>query len=320
MTLVVLLAPGDLGQVRALPAPRRLCTSLSAALGELRRAPPGATLLIVTPDPDLDWTALKEQLRPLRTRLITCGPAAPPGVRHAPTLDAALPLLTARPAPPGADGPPPGSPLTGRADPGAPLSGAPSADPTPPALSGASGRAPTLTLIGASTGGPRALQDLLRHLRPRGAIVIAQHLSEGFSDNLTQWLGTLTGAPVLSASSGEPLRPGTLTVVSGTHATLSGGALHLHAGQPGREYLPSIDRLFQSATTWRAPVNALLLSGMGDDGAAGLAALHAAGARTAIQDPATATVPSMPAQALARTRPSLLADLRGLRSFLERHA
>ncbi len=313
MTLVVLLAPAELGRARTLPSPRRLCTSVAAALTELRRAPPAATLLLVDPAPDLDWADLREQLRPLRTRLIVAGGHAPPGVRQVPTLAAALPLL-GRPAAPNG-GPVPGD------RPGAPVDAAPTTSPLAgTSLAGTPMAGTPLTLIGASTGGPRALQDLLSGLRPRGAVVIAQHLSEGFSDNLTQWLGTLTSAPVLNPAPGEPLRPGTITVVSGTHVTLSGDTLRVHPGQPGREYLPSIDRLFQSGLTWRGPLNAVLLSGMGDDGAAGLAALHAAGARTAVQDPDSATVPSMPAQALARVRPSVQADPRGLRAFLERHA
>jgi chemotaxis response regulator CheB len=301
VTLVVLLTPADLGRARTLPSPRRLCTSVGAALTELRRAPPAATLLLVDPAPDLDWADLREQLRPLRTRLIVAGGRVPPGVRQVPTLEAALPLLGRPAAPNGGAGTGMGTDRHGAA-----------ADPAPAVM--------PLTLIGASTGGPRALQDLLTGLRPRGAVVIAQHLSEGFSDNLTQWLGTLTSAPVLNPAPGEPLRPGTITVVSGTHVTLSGDTLRVHPGQPGREYLPSIDRLFQSGLTWRGPLNAVLLSGMGDDGAAGLAALHAAAARTAVQDPDSATVPSMPAQALARVRPSVQADPHGLRVFLERHA
>ncbi|NTY02566.1 chemotaxis protein CheB [Deinococcus sp. JMULE3] len=244
--------------------------------------------------PDLDWAALRETLRPLRTRLIVTGARPPPpGVRYAATLEGALPLLPPRAA----------------------LPTAPSDGPAP-----AETPAVTLTLIGASTGGPRVLQELLSGWQPRGAVVIAQHLSEGFSDNLTQWLGTLTPAPVLSPTPGETLRPGTITVVSGTHVTLQGDTLSLQPGQPGREYLPSIDRLFLSALSWRGALNAMLLSGMGDDGAAGLAALHAAGARSAVQDPASATVPSMPAQALTRVNPGVLAAPRGLRAFLERHA
>lgn len=291
MTLVVLLSPADLGRARPLPTPRRLCTSVAAALTELRRAPPAATLLLVDPAPDLDWATLREHLRPLRTRLIATGSHAPPGVRQVPTLEDALPLLKR-------------SAVTthGRC------------------LSDGVAATMPLTVIGASTGGPRTLQDLLTDLRPQGAVVIAQHLSAGFSDNLTQWLGTLTPAPVLNPSPGEPLRAGTITVVSGIHVTVSGDALRVHPGQPGREYLPSIDRLFHSALTWPGALNAVLLSGMGDDGAAGLAALHAAGARTAVQDPDSATVPSMPAQALARVRPTVQADPRGLRVFLERHA
>ncbi len=290
MTTVVLLPAGALGLARSVPAPRRLCTGLDAALLELRRAPQGSTFLVIDPPPTLDWAALRTQLRPLRPRVIVVGrrvpPGALPGALEFATLEAAAPLLAARPAEDRSVDPP----------------------------------AAPLTLIGASTGGPRALQELLPGLRPRGTLVIAQHLSAGFSDNLTQWLGTLTPTPVRTAVTGAPLTPGVIYVASAAHVTVRAAQLHLHPGQPGREYLPSIDRLLHSAAGWRGALNAVILTGMGDDGAEGLAALHRAGARTAVQAPGSATVPSMPAQALARVRPTLTADLAGLRAFLERHA
>ncbi|MFW8627330.1 chemotaxis protein CheB [Deinococcus sp. ME38] len=285
---------------RVLPTPRLLTVSVVGALAYLEREGlRGATLLLTWSLPDLDLDQVRARTRALGVRVIVVGGPPLPGVLSAPDLAAAaalcrVPVLTTT-AP------------------------APVAAPGPVAATARSG--PRLTLIGASTGGPRLLATLLRDLTPVGAVVVAQHISAGFGPNLTQWLGTLTGGPVVTASEGLPLQAGHVYVApDGHHVEVGGGALRVRPGRPGQEHLPSIDALFASACTHRGPVTAALLTGMGSDGALGLEQLHRAGATTLVQTPQSATVPSMPQQALARVQPSGVLDPDGLRAALRRLA
>lgn len=296
-----------------LPTPRLLTVSVMGALAYLEREGlRGATLLLTLPLPDLDLVQVRGRARTLGVRLIVVGGPSLPGVLSAPDLAAAaalcrvpaltLPVPAPAPAPAAVPTPAP-----------APASAAVAAAPARTGL--------RLTLIGASTGGPRLLATLLRDLTPAGAVVIAQHISAGFGPNLTQWLGTLTGAPIGTASDGLPLQAGHVYVApDGHHVEVSGGMLRVRPGRPGQEHLPSIDALFTSACTHRGPVTAALLTGMGSDGALGLAQLHRAGATTLVQTPQSATVPSMPQQALARVQPSGVLDPDALRAALRRLA
>lgn len=283
-----------------LPTPRLLTVSVMGALAYLEREGlRGATLLLTWSLPDLDLDQVRARTRALGVRVIVVGGPPLPGVLSAPDLAAAaalcrVPVLTTAALAP------------------AVLAGPVAA----PARSGL-----RLTLIGASTGGPRLLTTLLRDLTPVGAVVVAQHISAGFGPNLTQWLGTLTGGPVVTASEGLPLQAGHVYVApDGHHVEVGGGALRVRPGRPGQEHLPSIDALFASACTHRGPVTAALLTGMGSDGALGLEQLRRAGATTLVQTPQSATVPSMPQQALARVQPSGVLDPDGLRAALRRLA
>jgi two-component system chemotaxis response regulator CheB len=158
--------------------------------------------------------------------------------------------------------------------------------------------------IGASTGGPGIInsifQSLPREFRP--AIVIAQHISEGFDRFLVDWWCQATSHPVELAASGKSLAPGTIWVAPANQHLVVNRNETIECIRPsaGDLYLPSIDRLFASvASCFGRSAVGLLLSGMGDDGAAGLLAMRAAGANTAVQDPRSAVIDSMPARALA---------------------
>ncbi|MGM9322905.1 chemotaxis protein CheB [Deinococcus aquaticus] len=343
---------------RLLPTPRLLTTSVVGALAYLNREGlRGATLLLSLPPPDLDLGWVQAQAQALDLRVILVGGPSRPGLLGARDLAAAAqlcreaaPVVTLDPAgsrsaaPRGVvtSGPvrpslvPSGLPGVGAVSAGAVGSGVVSGGAVS-ASAGISGAGVTsatgggvpsrqepglrLTLIGASTGGPRVLATLLRDLRPVGAVVIAQHISEGFGANLTQWLGTLTAAPVVTARDGLPLQGGHVYVAPDSHhVEVSAGALRIRPGRPGQEHLPSIDTLFASACSHRGPVTAALLTGMGSDGADGLAQLHRTGATTLVQSPDSATVPSMPQQALARVQPSGVLDPDALRAALRRLA
>lgn len=158
--------------------------------------------------------------------------------------------------------------------------------------------------IGASTGGPQALRALLPELlgAPVG-IAVVQHIAAGFEDGLALWLGRETGLDVRPAVDGELLVPGAVRLSRpGTHLALDGsGALRLDGSTPPyRGHRPSVDRLFESCRALDPRrLAAVLLSGMGDDGAKGMAALRAAGALALVQDRSTCSVFGMPAAALA---------------------
>jgi two-component system chemotaxis response regulator CheB len=179
----------------------------------------------------------------------------------------------------------------------APLDAAPvAADPVAPAQS-ASDR---FLLIGASTGGVDALIDILSAFPadcPPTAIV--QHTGRGHAESLIQLLGKVCSARVVSPRDGMELQRGMVCVAAGGDQHLrirAGSTLRclLHRGPPVSGHLPSVDELFLSATACADRAVAVILTGMGRDGAAGLAALRQGGASTIAQDEATSLVYGMP--------------------------
>ncbi|MBI5493809.1 MAG: response regulator [Deltaproteobacteria bacterium] len=178
-----------------------------------------------------------------------------------------------------------------------------------PPLAPASAPPPTraqggLVLLGASTGGPPLLQSILRELpRPFGApVVIVQHVAQGFGVALGQWLRETTGQLVEVVQQPTLLQPGRVYLApDDAHLELVGSGVRPGVGPPRGFHRPSIDVLFETAAR-ALPRSAVgvLLTGMGEDGAAGLAALRAAGAFTVAQEPSTCVVSSMPASAIRR--------------------
>ncbi len=157
--------------------------------------------------------------------------------------------------------------------------------------------------IGASTGGPGIIAALLQSLPPtfRPPIVVAQHISEGFDRYLIDWWSQAAGRRVELAEPRKALAPRMVVVAPAKqHLVVTAtGVLDCRRSEETDQYAPSIDQLFHSVAAAFGRTSAgLLLSGMGDDGAAGLLAMHAAGATTAVQEPSTAVVGSMPSSAL----------------------
>ncbi len=161
---------------------------------------------------------------------------------------------------------------------------------------------PTI-LLGASTGGPRALGEILAAL-PKpvpAAIVIVQHVSRDFTEGLTRWLSSKSGVQVRLARAGERLRMGDVVVAGDDrHLTLQpSGELGQTDGSEDSLHKPSVDALFNSYALHGTAGVAVLLTGMGKDGASGLLALKQAGWRTIAQDQATSVVWGMPGAAVA---------------------
>jgi len=162
---------------------------------------------------------------------------------------------------------------------------------------------PRMVVIGASTGGPAALERLMSKWPKDFAlpVVVAQHMTEGFSGDLVNWLSGRTKMSVRMAQDGELPKPGTVYfALDGHHMSfMPNGQLALEKAGSDALYSPSVDKLFHSAARVfsRAAIG-VLLTGMGDDGAQGLKAMYTAGGRTVAQDKATSLVFGMPQMAI----------------------
>jgi two-component system chemotaxis response regulator CheB len=163
-----------------------------------------------------------------------------------------------------------------------------------------------LIIIGASTGGTEAIKHILMQLPPDApAVLVAQHMPEGFTRSFAARLDTLCKITVSEAAHGERVLQG--------HAYIAPGHSHLLLARSGANYVgqlsqsaplnkhrPSVDVLFRSAAEV-AGRNAIgvILTGMGRDGAAGMLEMHQAGAYTIAEDESTCVVFGMPREAIA---------------------
>ncbi|QSV44711.1 protein-glutamate methylesterase/protein-glutamine glutaminase [Geobacter benzoatilyticus] len=161
--------------------------------------------------------------------------------------------------------------------------------------------------IGASTGGTEALKTFLAAM-PHDApgILITQHMPEAFTRTFAQRLNNLCRLSVKEAEHGERVLPGHAYIAPGNRHILlarSGAnyVIELSDGPPVSRHRPSVDVLFRSAANC-AGKNAvgIILTGMGDDGAAGMLEMREAGAYTFAQDEKSCVVFGMPKEAIAR--------------------
>jgi two-component system, chemotaxis family, response regulator WspF len=162
---------------------------------------------------------------------------------------------------------------------------------------------PRLITIGSSTGGPKALATILSKLPANlnAAIVIVQHVDAQFTAGMADWLNEQCPLSVRLANPGDRLTAGQV-LIAGTNnhlqlkANLSLGYTPNPIDYP---YRPSVDVFFKSvAQHWKKPSTAVLLTGMGRDGAEGLLALKQKGWHTIAQNQATCVVYGMPKAAV----------------------
>ena len=161
-------------------------------------------------------------------------------------------------------------------------------------------------VIGSSTGGTQALELVLTAL-PADApgIAITQHMPEKFTAMYAQRLDGLCAINVREARDGDRLERGVALIApGGRHLQLrkAGGQYFAQVvdGPPVNRHKPSVDVLFRSAADCAGrDLLAILLTGMGDDGARGMKQLHDLGARTIAQDEASCVVFGMPKEAIA---------------------
>ncbi len=186
---------------------------------------------------------------------------------------------------------------------GAEWSGRPTAPPAPAAMPSVFGQTPTVLGIAASTGGPPALARVIGAL-PESfplPILLVQHMGPAFMDGFAAWLDSVVALPVGIARDGERAEAGRVYVAPGDrHLELgSNRILRVVDSAPVSGQRPAATVLFRSmARQVGGSGIGVLLTGMGEDGAVGLADMHAAGAQTVAEHQSTAVVYGMPAAAV----------------------
>lgn len=162
----------------------------------------------------------------------------------------------------------------------------------------------SLVAIGASTGGPAALAEILAALPQDFSIpiLVVIHITEAFSFAMAEWLNTQSRIPVRHARNGERIpfgSPSVLLAPATHHLLVDGDYLRYDDSHPRHSCRPSVDVLFDSvADSCGSSAILCLLTGMGKDGAAGLLRARAAGALTIAQDEATSVIFGMPGEAV----------------------
>jgi two-component system chemotaxis response regulator CheB len=184
-----------------------------------------------------------------------------------------------------------------------------------------------LLAIGCSTGGPKALQDLLPAL-PRALPVpclVVQHMPGTFTKPFAERLNGICQVEVREATHGEPTVPGTVYIAPGGMHMLyrqrgGGGCIELSAEPADSLHRPSVDVMFQSiADHCTRQVLAMILTGMGSDGTRGMVSLKAKGAHTMAEAEESCVVYGMPRAAFERGCVDQVAPLQDMAGILRKH-
>jgi two-component system chemotaxis response regulator CheB len=183
------------------------------------------------------------------------------------------------------------------------------------------GRRIDAVVIGASAGGVEALGVLLprlpAHYRP--AVICILHVPSDRESRLAELFAERLPLPVKEAADKEPIAPGTVYFAgSGYHLSVERDfTFSLSCEPPVHFARPSIDVLMASGADAYGPgLAGILLTGANHDGAAGMAAIHANGGLTVVQDPDDAQVETMPQSAIDRFSPHLILPLSGIGALL----
>ncbi len=184
-----------------------------------------------------------------------------------------------------------------------------------------------LLVIGSSTGGPKALQDILPALPAnlQVACLVVQHMPSTFTKPFADRLDGLCQVHVKEAEQGEPLKAGTVYIApGGLHMTYGArgpkGCIELSTEPVSSLHRPSVDVLFLSvAELFRGQVLAGILTGMGSDGAKGMEQLKHKGAHTLAESEESCVVYGMPRAAVERGCVDVVAPLSDIPGHLRRH-
>lgn len=275
-------------QMAEAPIPTVICSTLSTAGSQVALEALAAGAVAIVAKPRL---GLKQFLDDSRRELVQALKAAARSHPRASATSATSAAIAPRPAP---------TPATAGAVLPRPLAAA-------TAVAGVHALAMNKpVVIGSSTGGTQALEQVLTAL-PRDApgIAITQHMPEKFTAMYAQRLDGLCAVNVREAKDGDRLERGVVLVApGGRHLKLrkAGGQYFAVVldGPPVNRHKPSVDVLFRSTADCAGrDALAIMLTGMGDDGARAMKQMHDMGARTIAQDEATCVVFGMPKEAIA---------------------
>lgn len=161
------------------------------------------------------------------------------------------------------------------------------------------GAAQTLVIIGSSTGGPRAIETVFSNIPPNlpAGLVVVQHMPKDFTRNFAERLNNLFPIPIKEAQEGDLVQNGQVLVAPGDYHLRINHDHRIALSQEERVMFlrPAIDITMETLPlTYRNRVVGVILTGMGRDGARGMAAIKRAGGVTIAQDKETSTIYSMP--------------------------
>jgi two-component system chemotaxis response regulator CheB len=177
-----------------------------------------------------------------------------------------------------------------------------------PAASVSAAGSDKLIAIGASSGGPNALRFLLPRIPVHisAGIVIVQHMPESFTAVMAKWLDEICEIEIREARDGDLITPGRALVAPGNahlrvQRTTLGPVVQLDRGTPVNGHMPSVDVLFRSvAKEYGRRATAVIMTGMGTDGAEGIGEIRKAGGQTMAQNKETCAIFGMPRVAIER--------------------
>ena len=180
-----------------------------------------------------------------------------------------------------------------------------------------------LVVIGASTGGPQAIVDVINGFSDmfRPPVLVVQHLDAAFVPGFVSWLSSQTGWPAKAIQAGDAPERGTIQVAASGDHLVMGLTRRMRYEEEPKEiaYRPSVDALFFSLNrNWPTPGVAVLLTGMGQDGAKGMAKLEDRGWTTLAQDEATCVVYGMPKAAVEAGAATASVPLPDMGPYVER--
>jgi two-component system chemotaxis response regulator CheB len=159
-----------------------------------------------------------------------------------------------------------------------------------------------VVVMGASLGGPNTVLHVLQALPPNfpAPILLVQHIAPGFTDGLAAWLSRESPIPVAVAKQGDTVRPGRVLLAPGdVHMAVRGGIVDITNGEPINNCRPAIDVLFSTAADYyKERVISVVLTGMGNDGAAGSQHVKRCRGTTIAQNQETCVVYGMPRAAV----------------------
>lgn len=170
---------------------------------------------------------------------------------------------------------------------------------------GSASKGSKLIVVGTSTGGTQALEHVLSQLPvTTPGIAIVQHMPEGFTKAFAERLNSICNVEVKEAEQGDLLRPGLVLIApGGRHLQIQRRGFQFYArivdGPTVSRHRPSVDVLFRSVAKFSSEkVLAVIMTGMGEDGASGMKEMHDKKAKTVAQNEATCVVFGMPAMAI----------------------